>query len=84
MYLVTKERALAQARALSGALALAERAGCLDEVARVTDEAMNGEIDFAESLARRVALLKGLDATALDSVYDDLVFTPGAAPSCAP
>jgi phosphoserine phosphatase len=57
---------------------LAERAGCLDEVARVTDEAMNGEIDFAESLARRVALLKGLDATALDAVYDDLVFTPGA------
>jgi phosphoserine phosphatase len=57
---------------------LAARAGCLDEVARVTDAAMHGQIDFAESLTRRVALLAGLDAGALDQVYDELVFTPGA------
>jgi phosphoserine phosphatase len=57
---------------------LAEHAGCRDEVARVTDEAMAGEIDFAESLTRRVALLEGLEATALDAVYDELVFSPGA------
>ncbi len=57
---------------------LAERAGCLDEVAAVTDAAMSGDLDFSESLTRRVALLEGLDASALDQVYDDLVFTPGA------
>ena len=57
---------------------LAEHAGCREEVARVTDEAMNGELDFAESLTRRVSLLEGLEATALDKVYDELVFSPGA------
>ena len=39
---------------------LAAHAGCLEEVARVTEEAMRGELDFAESLRRRVALLEGL------------------------
>ena len=39
---------------------------------------MRGELDFAESLRHRVALLEGLDAGALDQVYDDLVLTPGA------
>ena len=57
---------------------LAERAGCLDEVAAVTEAAMHGELDFTESLTRRVALLAGLDASALDEVYENLVLTPGA------
>ncbi len=57
---------------------LAERAGCLDEVAKVTDAAMHGDLDFSESLTRRVALLEGLDASALDAVYEDLEFSPGA------
>jgi phosphoserine phosphatase len=57
---------------------LAAYAGCEEEVARVTDAAMRGEIDFAASLRDRVALLAGLDATALDRVYDDLVLAPGA------
>jgi phosphoserine phosphatase len=57
---------------------LAERAGCLGEVAAVTEAAMRGELDFEESLRRRVALLEGLDAACLDSVYDGLVLTPGA------
>jgi len=57
---------------------LAEHAGCADEVARVTAEAMRGELDFEESLRRRVALLKGLDASALDAVRERLVLTPGA------
>lgn len=57
---------------------LAERAGCLEEVAEVTSAAMRGELDFGESLTRRVALLEGLDAAALDDVYDALVLTPGA------
>jgi phosphoserine phosphatase len=57
---------------------LAAHAGCEAEVARVTDLAMRGELDFAESLTARVALLEGLDAGALDQVYEDLVLSPGA------
>ena len=57
---------------------LAERAGCLDEVARVTEAAMRGELDFEESLRERVALLGGLDASALDAVYDSITLAPGA------
>lgn len=57
---------------------LAAHAGCEEEVARVTEQAMRGEIDFADSLRRRVALLEGLDAAAVDQVYDDLVLAPGA------
>src|SRR5205823_11239252 len=41
--------------------------------------AMRGEIDFSESLTRRVALLAGLDVTALQRVYDErLRLSPGA------
>src|SRR5215212_1779409 len=57
---------------------LAAHAGCAEEVARVTDAAMRGEIDFEKSLRERVALLAGLDASALDQVYDDLELAPGA------
>ncbi|MDP3892189.1 phosphoserine phosphatase SerB, partial [Nocardioides sp.] len=57
---------------------LAAHAGCEAEVARVTELAMRGEIDFEESLRSRVALLEGLDATALDRVYEEIVVTPGA------
>ncbi|WP_141925731.1 phosphoserine phosphatase SerB [Haloactinospora alba] len=57
---------------------LAEHAGCTEEIARVTEEAMRGNLDFEESLRRRVALLEGLDASALDAVRDQLVLTPGA------
>lgn len=58
--------------------ALADRAGCGEEVARITGEAMAGEIDFEESLRRRVALLEGLPADTLHEVRDCLVLTPGA------
>ncbi|HLU95226.1 MAG TPA: phosphoserine phosphatase SerB [Thermobifida alba] len=57
---------------------LAQHAGCGDEVARVTEEAMRGELDFEESLRRRVALLKGLDASVLEEVREKMVLTPGA------
>jgi phosphoserine phosphatase len=57
---------------------LAAQAGCLDEVREVTESAMRGELDFEESLRERVALLEGLDAAALDRVYDELVLAPGA------
>jgi phosphoserine phosphatase len=57
---------------------LAQHAGCLEEVRAVTEQAMRGELDFEESLHARVALLAGLDASALDWVYDALVLAPGA------
>ncbi len=57
---------------------LAEQAGCLEEVREVTDRAMRGDVDFEESLRARVKLLAGLDASALDRVYDDLILAPGA------
>ncbi|GII02195.1 phosphoserine phosphatase SerB [Planobispora takensis] len=57
---------------------LAAHAGCLDEVARVTEEAMRGELDFAESLRRRVALLEGLSEEVFEKVRKEVVLTPGA------
>jgi len=57
---------------------LAVRAGCADEVAKVTAAAMRGELDFAASLRERVALLAGLDEAVLASVRADLRLTPGA------
>jgi phosphoserine phosphatase len=57
---------------------VAAHAGCEDEVARVTEAAMRGDMDFEESLRARVALLKGVPAAALDEVYDELELAPGA------
>ena len=57
---------------------LAERAGVADEVSTVTAQAMRGEIDFEESLRKRVSLLQGLPVSALDEVYDAMTLAPGA------
>lgn len=57
---------------------LAARAGHAAEVAAITEEAMHGELDFEESLRKRVALLAGLPVEALDEVAAKLCFTPGA------
>ena len=57
---------------------LAEKAGALAAVAEVTEAAMRGELDFAESLHRRVATLAGLPAEVLDEVADQIELTPGA------
>lgn len=58
---------------------IADMIGVKTEVAAITEAAMRGEIVFAESLTRRVALLAGLDASALQRVYDErLQLTPGA------
>lgn len=57
---------------------LAAHAGREEEVARVTEQAMAGELDFEDSLLARVAALEGLDASVLDQVYDELVLAPGA------
>ncbi|MCL2076739.1 MAG: phosphoserine phosphatase SerB [Betaproteobacteria bacterium] len=58
---------------------LADFAGRKAEAAAITESAMQGEIDYAESLSRRLALLAGLDACALARVYSErLEFSPGA------
>jgi phosphoserine phosphatase len=50
---------------------IADMQGLKPQVAEITEAAMRGEIEFNESLTRRVALLKGLDAGALQRVYDE-------------
>jgi len=58
---------------------IADMQGLKPLVAAITEAAMRGEIEFPESLARRVALLKGLDAAALQRVYQERVkLSPGA------
>lgn len=57
---------------------LAEEAGSLDEVARITARAMAGELDFGRSLVERVATLEGLDAAALERVSARVTLTRGA------
>ncbi|OYD75376.1 phosphoserine phosphatase [Paraburkholderia hospita] len=59
---------------------IADFCGLKAEVAAITEASMRGEIkDFNESLTRRVALLKGLDASALEKVYEErLQLSPGA------
>ncbi|WP_307797080.1 phosphoserine phosphatase SerB [Williamsia soli] len=57
---------------------LAARAGREAEVAAVTEAAMRGELDFAQSLHERVAALAGLDVSVLDEVANELELTPGA------
>ena len=50
---------------------IADMQGLKPQVAAITEAAMRGEIGFADSLRRRVGLLKGLDAHALQRVYDE-------------
>ena len=57
---------------------LARMAGFGHQVAQITEDGMRGKIDFKESLIRRVALLKGMDANVLSTVAQNLVLTEGA------
>jgi len=57
---------------------LAAVAGVGDEVAGITAATMRGELDFAESFTRRVALLKGLDESALQRIASELTLMEGA------
>ncbi len=60
---------------------LAALAGIGDQVAAITERAMRGELDFAQSLTERVALLKGLPETTLIRVWEERIqLTPGAEP----
>ncbi|KAG0199619.1 hypothetical protein BGX28_007124 [Mortierella sp. GBA30] len=61
---------------------IARHAGVMDQVAEITEAAMNGEIDFKESLKRRVALLKGTPVSVLETVRDRLTFTEDALYLC--
>ena len=56
---------------------LAERAGVGKEVREITESAMRGEIDFKESFTRRVALLKGLDASVMEDIAKKMPITEG-------
>ena len=57
---------------------LARVAGVGPEVARITERAMQGEMDYDESLRQRVSLLAGLDVKVLDQIASDLPLTDGA------
>jgi phosphoserine phosphatase len=57
---------------------LARAAGVGDAVSKITERAMQGEMDYDESLRQRVGLLKGLDVAVLDKIASDLPLTDGA------
>ncbi|MFC5370189.1 phosphoserine phosphatase SerB [Arcanobacterium bovis] len=57
---------------------IAAHAGTVAEVERITSAAMRGEIDFAQSLAQRVATLAGLSHNTLTGVVERITLTPGA------
>jgi len=57
---------------------LAKEAGVGDEVAAITESAMRGELDFKQSLRKRLSLLEGLDDSVLQKVADRLPLTEGA------
>ena len=58
---------------------LAAKAGVLEEVSRITEAAMRGELDFAQSLVARVALLQGLSDDSFVQVQQEITVTDGAA-----
>lgn len=57
---------------------LAKAAGVGEQVAAITERAMNGELDFTQSFKARVALLKGLDASVLEKIASQLKLSEGA------
>ena len=57
---------------------LGEKAGCAEEISRITESAMRGDIDFETSLRARVKLLAGLPESVIGDVQKEIVLTPGA------
>jgi phosphoserine phosphatase len=57
---------------------IAAEAGIKDRIAEITRRSMNGEIDFATALRERVAMLKGLEISALERTWRETKFCPGA------
>ena len=61
---------------------IARAVGLERRVAAITARAMDGELDFTQSLQQRVGLLRGTPASVLDDVKAALTFTPGARTLC--
>ncbi len=57
---------------------LAKPLGLGEKIAQITERAMQGELDFFESLTTRVTLLKGLPRSTLDEICHNLPYMPGA------
>jgi phosphoserine phosphatase len=57
---------------------MAQRAGVFREVARITEKARRGDIDFEEALIQRVALLKGLKVEELEKIRNEMKLSEGA------
>ena len=57
---------------------LAKAAGVGDQVAAITESAMQGKIDFSESFRQRMALLEGMDESVLKEIAESLPITEGA------
>jgi phosphoserine phosphatase len=57
---------------------LAAQAGLKDQIAAITKQSMNGEIDFVGALRARVGMLKGLELAALERTWRETEFMPGA------
>ena len=58
---------------------LGTRAGVADEIADITERAMNDELSYAESLRERVALLEGLTEAEVEAAFEAVELRPGAA-----
>lgn len=62
---------------------LGEEAGVGEQVAKITERAMRGELDFKQALEERVGLLAGLDESVFERTFERVTFTPGALGACA-
>ncbi|ELY55531.1 phosphoserine phosphatase SerB [Natronolimnohabitans innermongolicus] len=58
---------------------LGDRCGVADDMAEITEASMNDEIDYAESLRKRAALLEGLSAADAQAAFDEVELREGAA-----
>ena len=57
---------------------LGREAGCEEEIAQLTSQAMRGELDFESSLRKRVSFLAGLPVLVFEKVFDSIHLTPNA------
>ena len=57
---------------------LGREAGCEEEIAQLTSQAMRGELDFERSLRDRVSFLEGLPISVFDTVFNSIHLSPNA------
>ena len=55
---------------------LGREAGCEEEIAQLTSQAMQGELDFESSLRKRVSLLEGLPVSVFEKAFNSIHLTP--------